>query len=56
MYTNNPKWSHKEMQHISQIKKKNKKTKKTKRNRHQHNTDDGGQAVGEEMRHVQMSR
>jgi len=21
MYTNNPKWSHKEMQHISQIKK-----------------------------------
>ena len=32
--------------------KKNKK----KRNRHQHNTDDGRQAVGEEMRHVQMSR
>ena len=30
--------------------------KKQKRNRHQHNTDDGGQAVGEEMRHVQMSR
>jgi len=27
-----------------------------KRNRHQHNTDDGGQAMGEEMRHVQMSR
>jgi len=26
------------------------------RNRHQHNTDDGGQAMGEEMRHVQMSR
>jgi len=25
-------------------------------NRHQHNTDDGGQAMGEEMRHVQMSR
>ena len=24
--------------------------------RHQHNTDDGGQAMGEEMRHVQMSR
>jgi len=48
MYTNNPKWSHKEMQHISK--------KKQKRNRHQHNTDDGGQAVGEEMRHVQMSR
>jgi len=29
---------------------------KKKRNRHQHNTDDGGQAMGEEMRHVQMSR
>ena len=27
-----------------------------KRNRHQRNTDDGGQAMGEEMRHVQMSR
>jgi len=52
MNTNNPKWSHKEMQHISQIYIK----KKKKRNRHQHNTDDGGQAVGEEMRHVQMSR
>jgi len=26
MYTNNPKWSHKEMQHISQIKKNKKKT------------------------------
>ena len=26
------------------------------RNRHQHNTDDGGQAMGEEMRHAQMSR
>jgi len=25
MYTNNPKWSHKEMQHISKIFKKNKK-------------------------------
>jgi len=34
------------------IKNKNKK----KSNRHQHNTDDGGQAMGEEMRHVQMSR
>jgi len=34
--------------------KKNKN--KQKRNRHQYNTDDGGQAVGEEMRHVQMSR
>jgi len=29
---------------------------KKKRNRHQHNTDDGMQAMGEEMRHVQMSR
>jgi len=29
---------------------------KKKRNRHQHTTDDGGQARGEEMRHVQMSR
>jgi len=37
------------------IYQKYKKTKK-KRNRHQHNTDDGGQAMGEEMRHVQMSR
>jgi len=32
----------------------NKKNKK--HNRHQHNTDDGGQAMREEMRHVQMSR
>jgi len=30
--------------------------KNKKRNRHQHNTDDGRQAMGEEMRHVQMSR
>ena len=30
--------------------------KNKKRNRHQHNTDDGGQAMGEEMRHVQMSK
>ena len=29
---------------------------KKKRNKHQHNTDDGGQAMGEEMWHVQMSR
>jgi len=29
---------------------------KKKCNRHQHNTDDGGQAMDEEMRHVQMSR
>ena len=43
--------------YITNIKKieKNKKIKK-KRNRRQHNTDDGRQAVGEEMRHVQMSR
>jgi len=27
MYTNNPKWSHKEMQHISQIEKKIEKIK-----------------------------
>jgi len=33
---------------------KNKKTKQ-KHNRHQHNTNDGGQAMGEKMRHVQMS-
>jgi len=26
------------------------------RNRHQHSTDDGGQAMGEEMRHVVMYR
>jgi len=32
------------------------KNRKKKRSRHQHNTDDGGQAMGEEMRHVQMSR
>jgi len=30
--------------------------KHTAKNRHQHNTDDGGQAMGEELRHVQMSR
>jgi len=48
MYTNKPKWSHKEMLHIAKIQKKH--------SRHQHNTDDGGQAMGEEMRHVQMSR
>ena len=48
MYTNKPKWSHKEMLHIAKIQKKH--------NRHQHNTDDGGQAMGEEMRQVQMSR
>jgi len=33
---------------------KNKKIRK--HNTHQHNTDDGWQAMGEEMRHVQMSR
>ena len=36
--------------------KKIKKTNKQKNNRYQHNTDDGGQAMGEEMRPVQMSR
>jgi len=36
--------------------KNRKKNKKKKRNRHQHITDDGGQAMGEEMRHVQMSQ
>jgi len=30
--------------------------KKIKNTIHQHITDDGGQAMGEEMRHVQMSR
>jgi len=35
---------------------KHEKTSVTKRSKHQHNTDDGGQATGEEMRHVQMSR
>ena len=34
----------------------NKKIRNKKHNRHQHNTDDGGQAMGEEMRHVPMSR
>jgi len=33
-----------------------KNRKKEKCNKHQHNTDDGGEAMGEEMRHVQMSR
>jgi len=44
MYTNNTKWSHKEMLHIAKIKKM--------QNRHQHNIDGGGQAMGEEMRHA----
>jgi len=36
---------------------KNKKIKiRKEHNRHQHNTDDGGQAMNEEMRHVQTSR
>jgi len=37
---------------------KNRKKTKKKGNRRQHNdnTDDGGQAMGEEMRHVQMIR
>jgi len=33
-----------------------KNKKKYKEKKHQRNTDDGGQAMGEEMRHVQMSR
>ena len=43
--------SQKNATYIKNIKKTTKK-----RNRHQHNTDDSGQAMGEEMRHVQMSR
>jgi len=34
---------------------KHEKTSVTKRSKHQQNTDDAGQATGEEMRHVQMS-
>ena len=48
MYTNNPKSE--SQRNVAYIKKK------TKNNRHQHKTDDGVQAMGEEMRHVQMSR
>jgi len=33
-------------------KKSNQKKIIKKHNRHQHNTDDGGQAMGEELRHV----
>jgi len=33
---------------------KNREKTKKKHNRRQHNTDDGGQAVGEEIKHVQM--
>jgi len=33
-----------------------KNKKNTKKKKHQHNTDAGGQAMGEEMRHVQMNR
>jgi len=32
------------------------KNNRQKRNRHQHNTDDGGQAMGEEMRHAQIEQ
>jgi len=39
---------------VAYIKNRNKTKKKC--NRHQHNTDDGEHAMGEEMRHVQMSR
>jgi len=39
------------------IKKTNKRKKKDWNNRHfQHNTDDSGQAMGEESRHAQMSK
>jgi len=63
MYQKKQKYVHKQSKmesqrnaaYITNIKKNRKKIKK-KRNRHQHNTDDGRQAVGEEMRHVQMSR
>jgi len=50
MYINKSKWSHKNVAY-----RKNKKKSK-KNNRYQHNTDDGGQAMGEEIRHVHMSR
>jgi len=33
-----------------------KNKKKYQEKKHQHNTDDGGQSMGEEMRHVHMSR
>jgi len=44
---------------VTQItKKENIKTQKEwqSHSRHQHNTHDGGQAMGEEVMHVQMSR
>jgi len=41
---------------VSFTKWKYTKQKKYRANRQQHNTDDGGQAMGAEMRHVQMSR
>jgi len=40
---------------VTYHKNKKKNKKKRKHNTHQHSTDDGGQAMGEEMRHVQMS-
>jgi len=54
-YANNTtKYIHKQSKMESQRKVAYSKNKK--RNRHQHNTDDAEQAMGEEMRHVQMSR
>jgi len=50
MYTN-----HKQSK-IGVTKKCSIHQKLKKNNRHQHKTDDGGRAMGEEMRHVQMSR
>jgi len=43
-----------QQQKITEIYNQNKKNKKY--NRHQHSTDGGWQAIGEELRHVQMSR
>ena len=53
--TSSQRYVHKQSKIESQRKVAYSKNKK-KRNRHQHNTDDGGQPMGEEMRYVQMSR
>jgi len=50
MYTSDKQSKMESQRNVAYIKKI---IKKKKRNRHQHNTDDGGQAMGEEMRHVQ---
>jgi len=34
----------------------NKRKTQRSHKRHQHNTNDGGQAMGQELRHVQMNR